>query len=210
MPSPQLFGWLYAIAEISEMDVLNMVGLDAYMFLRYHVVCYKLAIFMSIWGVFVLMPLYGTASDMNHGWNKYTISNVLGGSELEKFRLWVPALLSYIFAAYFCQLLHAEYHNFAIRRLQFLVQADPESSTADPDTPQQAYYTVMVERIPPQLRSADALNKFFEKLFPGEVYHVEVALDLSQLNALDAERREVCLYIIVLLYCSNYACVCLV
>ena len=37
-------------------------------------------------------------------------------------RLWVAAIFGYIFTAYFCQLLYAEYHNFSVRRLQYLVQ----------------------------------------------------------------------------------------
>ena len=43
------------------------------------------------------------------------------------------------------------------------------SSVKDPDTPQQKYYTIMIERIPPHLRSAEALYNFFNHLFPGEV-----------------------------------------
>jgi hypothetical protein len=35
MPPPVVFGWLYAIMKVSELDVLRMVGLDAYMLLRY-------------------------------------------------------------------------------------------------------------------------------------------------------------------------------
>lgn len=77
---------------------------------------------------------------------------VLNGAAYEKYRLWAAAIFSYVFAAYFCQLLYAEYNNFSIRRLQYLVQADPDSALADPDTPPQTYYTVMVERIPPHLK----------------------------------------------------------
>ena len=40
-PPVHIFGWLYAAMKVSEMDVLAMVGLDAYMLLRYHVICYK-------------------------------------------------------------------------------------------------------------------------------------------------------------------------
>jgi hypothetical protein len=44
---------------------------------------------------------------------------------------------------------------------------------------------------PSQLRSAVELHKFFENLFPGEVYTVEIALDLTELNRVDAERKAV-------------------
>ena len=47
----------------------------------------------------------------------------------------------------------------------------------------------MVERIPANLRSSGRLRQYFEKLFPGDVYHVEVALDLSDLNTLCRKRH---------------------
>lgn len=40
-PSESTFGWLFEIRKVSETDFLRMVGLDAYMCLRFIVVCYK-------------------------------------------------------------------------------------------------------------------------------------------------------------------------
>jgi len=40
-PPDNVGGWLTAIWKISEYEFLNMVGLDAYMLLRYHVLCIK-------------------------------------------------------------------------------------------------------------------------------------------------------------------------
>lgn len=87
-----------------------------------------------------------------------------------------------------------EYNNFSVRRLQFLVQADPDGPDLDPDTPPQKYYTVMIERIPGHLRSAAALREFFERIFPGDVYTIEIALDLKELDALNAKRKRVSHY----------------
>ena len=36
--------------------------------------------------------------------------------------MWAAAIFGYVFAAYFMQLLYAEYNNFSVRRLQYLVQ----------------------------------------------------------------------------------------
>lgn len=168
-PPAQLFGWLTCMNNITENDILIMVGLDAYMLLRYHTVCLKFAVFLTFWGLLVLTPLYCTAA-ITQDWDRYTLTNVLNGDKDIKFRLWVPAVAGYIFSAYFCQLLYAEYSNFARKRLEYLVQTDPkESAFKDPDTPPQKYYTVMVERIPNQMRSAKEIHDFFNKLFPGEV-----------------------------------------
>jgi hypothetical protein len=53
----------------------------------------------------------------------------------------------------------------------------------------------MVEKVPILLRSAPALESFFEKLFPGELYSVEVALDLTELDALTKVRVKVWVWI---------------
>ena len=49
----------------------------------------------------------------------------------------------------------------------------------------------MVEGIPPQLRSAPKLRAFFEQLFPGQVYGVQMTLDLSELEACVQRRSGV-------------------
>lgn len=40
-PAETFLGWFWEIQKVSEKEVLRMVGLDAYMCLRYIVVCYK-------------------------------------------------------------------------------------------------------------------------------------------------------------------------
>lgn len=128
------FGWLKSINEVSEGDIMTMVGLDAYMYLRYIKICIKLSIFLSLWGLLILVPVYSAypKSGTNVQWDQYTISNVYPAR-------WVAAIFGYIFAAYFCQLLLAEYNNFSVRRLQYFV--NPNQSTYDPDTPPQTYVT---------------------------------------------------------------------
>ena len=59
-PLDHYFGWLTAIWNVSESEVLHMVGLDAYMCLRYHVICLKLGVFVTMGGLVVLLPVYAT------------------------------------------------------------------------------------------------------------------------------------------------------
>jgi len=191
-PPEFTFGWFFEIQKITEGEFLKMVGLDAYMCLRFIVICQKLSLFLTFWGLLVLAPLYATAN-YNERWDRYSISNLLSSDtpEAYKYRLWVPTIFGYMFAAYFCQLLYAEYNNFSVRRLQYLVQANPQDENLDPDTPPQKYFTVMIERIPTHLRSAAALHKFFDRLFPDDVYCVEIALDIHELDAINRKRKRV-------------------
>ncbi len=142
------------------------------------------------------MPLYSTVKPLkipedHNPWDYYSISNVLLGDEKAKNRLWFATIFAYMASAYFCQLLYAEYNNFSVKRLHYLVQKEADGYTVDPDTPPQKSFTVMIERIPSHLRSAKALYEYFNKLFPGDVFTVEIALDLSELDAKNAKRKRV-------------------
>jgi hypothetical protein len=106
----------------------------------------------------ILAPIYGSAGGGFVEWKKYTLANVPDG--IEGTQLWVPAVFSYLYTFYMCYLIQHEYEKFVDKRVHYLIQGDP-------DTPPQTYYTVMVEHIPPALRSAPALRDFFNKLFPG-------------------------------------------
>lgn len=187
-PPEWAFGWFWSLWQITEEEVLAMVGLDAFMLLRFHVICLKLCCFLSFWGLLVLTPLYSTAA-ITSTWDTYTLSNVLKGENRMKFRLWAAAVFAYIFSAYFCKLLQTEYNAFCIRRLIYLTQQYNHESaleggtlSGDPDTPQQTYYTVMVERLPKELRSPQKLRNYLNEIFPGEVYAVEVMFDLTEVS----------------------------
>ncbi len=68
-----------------------------------------------------MVPVYSTVANDSQ-WQKFTLSNVGSSNGDSKSRLWFAAIFGYIFSAYFCQLLYAEYNNFSVRRLQYLVQ----------------------------------------------------------------------------------------
>lgn len=141
-----------------------------------------------MWSLIVLLPVYSTVDTGLVNWDRYTLMNLQAGSITYWPRLWVTAIVFYVFAAYFCQLLYTEYQNFSNLRLMFLGKDDPKD---DPDTHPQTYYTVMCESLPPELRSVEKLAMHFEELFPGEVYTVELALDLRELNGLICRRRDI-------------------
>jgi len=171
---------------ISGDEFLHMVGLDGYMLLRFLAICLKLSCFIMFWGLVLLVPLYGNANGGFGAWNKYTLANVVDG-DVDGYmgqKLWVPAIFSYIFMAYACHLFYMEYKHFVLKRLEYLIQGDP-------DTAPQTHYTIMLENVPIALQSAPALKDFFEKLFPGDVFAVEVMLDLKQLETLCEERRKI-------------------
>lgn len=181
-PPTHLFGWLAALRRVTEEDLLRMVGLDAYMLIRYINVCLKISAFLMFWSCVLLIPIYVTSKGGQVEWNKYTIANI--PDDPSAYQLWVPTLLIYFYSAFFCHLMYSEYKNFVQKRIQYLILGDP-------DTPIQTYYTVIVEKLPQALRSEAMLRAFFEKLFPDQVYAVELAYDLNELDQLILQRRSV-------------------
>lgn len=161
-PSMVPWAWIHKVLNVSEHEILDMVGLDGYMCIRFIVVCFRTACFCSVWGLLVLVPTYGTAvppdsTEGKTGWDRMTIANI--PSE-PSGRLFVAVFMCYIFSGFFCQLMYIEYKNFVGKRVLYLVNGDK-------DTPVQTYYTVMVERVPASLRSGPMLAGFFERLYPG-------------------------------------------
>ena len=118
--------------------------------------------FFSFWGILVLVPIYGGAKGSHVAWAKFTLANIPNDPTANQ--LWVPVVFAYFFSYYFCHAMYDEYKHFIKKRVQYLIRGDR-------DTPPQTYYTIIVEKIPLSLRSAPALEAFFEKLFPGSIQH---------------------------------------
>jgi hypothetical protein len=82
---------------------------------------------MTIIGLPVLVPLYYAVpsshqQSTHNGWYRYCIQHLEQAPEAYKHRLWVPAWLMYIYAAYFCQLMYTEYDSFSKLRLAHLTK----------------------------------------------------------------------------------------
>ena len=129
-----------------------------------------MTVFFTIWGVAVLIPVYSHAPGKLVAWNKYTLANIPNDPSANQ--LWVPAIFAYVFSIYFCHLMYKEYKNFVKKRINYLMNGDP-------DTPPQTTYTIMVENVPTTMRSAPKLKDFFENIFPGNtilLYHRNIKL----------------------------------
>ena len=158
MPSGAL-AWASAIAMGDE-ELCALVGLDAYLMLRYLRLCMRLTGFSAFWGLAVLYPLYytGMPAGPTHGFYRCTLSNVGADSP----RLWAPVALMYLYTLMGLYLIYRE-HELVLRLRQDWL------AYGDVDTPAQARHSVVVERLPRALRSDGALRAYFELLFPGKV-----------------------------------------
>jgi hypothetical protein len=88
-----------------------MVGLDGYMLIRFLGICFRVSLFLSFFGLLILVPCYAYAPGGPYqDWNKYTLANI--PNDPNASQLWAPVIFAYVLSAYFCVLIHAEYNNF--------------------------------------------------------------------------------------------------
>ena len=52
----------------------------------------RLCLFLSFWGLLVLLPTYATIDTPLQRWDKYTILNAAAGDNTSRYRLWVASL----------------------------------------------------------------------------------------------------------------------
>eukprot|EP00628_Pelagophyceae_sp_CCMP2097_P032113 CAMPEP_0184205786 /NCGR_PEP_ID=MMETSP0976-20121227/10258_1 /TAXON_ID=483370 /ORGANISM="non described non described, Strain CCMP2097" /LENGTH=177 /DNA_ID=CAMNT_0026510399 /DNA_START=1 /DNA_END=531 /DNA_ORIENTATION=- len=155
-----------------------MVGLDAFMTLRFLAYCRTVFCVAAFVGLAVLVPTYGSGHKGKGGFNRYTLGNCRSASN----RLWAPVAFAYFFTAVALAALEKESMAYLEFRLEFLRRGS-DAAGAQPRC------SVLVERVPRDLRSAGALARFFRDLFGDAAVHSAVSyLDLQALEHMLRDR----------------------
>ena len=87
---------------------------------------HRTGVFFTVLGIGILLPVYIHGGGGSSYWNTFTLAN-LPNDTLAANKLWVPVIFAYIFSGYFCYLLFEEYRNFVDKRLQYLIEGDPDT-----------------------------------------------------------------------------------
>ena len=108
LPSNNFFSWLYiVIFTITEEELYNMIGLDAYILIRYLNILIKISLFVSLNGLLLLAPLYYYCSnDNNNILDKFTIGTITANnihnssqsSSLQQYPILIPILSIYMYS----------------------------------------------------------------------------------------------------------------
>lgn len=172
--------WVSKIFGVSWRQVRESVGLDAYFYLRYIRMCFKITFVSALWGIIILFPIYAAGDNGASGWYHVSMANVTQGSSI----IWVSVMYLYFFTFFVLYVMKQEYKHFVELRLDFLGKGD---GLTEP----QHQYSVMVENIPKDLRSDKALYNYFDKLFPGKVFSANVILKVPGLEELSRKKVDV-------------------
>ena len=187
--------WIYLVATIPEAELLKHVGVEMYVMLRFIRMCLKISVF----GTLIIMPIgisaYGTADASGDtskysrlAWFRFTMANL---EQQNKGRIWTAALLMYVVTIYAVGVVALECFAFVELKQKFYFTTPP--SVGDLVKSEQQMRSVMMERLPLELRSSERLKEFWDAVLPGKVHSAVVCYETKELAKLNQCRENVAL-----------------
>lgn len=187
VPWPPPLGWLKAAWHDRRSP--GSLEPDGTVLVRFCELGFKFCLFGTMLDV-VLLPMYYTGHGNAKGFNCLSLSNLtLGGSN----RFWGVVVAAYVLTATFAHFVITEWHSFVhLRRQHFCSAARGECSFEAA----QVQRSLMVEAIPPESRSQQAVENFFSGLFgDGSVHSCVLQTDTTaayRLQVLHQNSRRFC------------------
>ena len=130
-------GWVWPVLSVNDEELLELVGLDAYVMVRYIRLCWIMCAAAAFVCVCLLVPIYSSASKEDDDtwcadgtssgaceqqtYYKSTLRNVVSSEADRGF--WVAAVVAiYVLSAHACILIRQEYRHFRNLRTAFFVK----------------------------------------------------------------------------------------
>lgn len=199
------FAWVPFVLSISDDDIFDKCGLDAWVFLHFIRIGQKVAL-LCIVSSFALFPIYGWTPLVLPAQDNAKEMAALNGTVVlaegvESFaeklvhvdwidritlsnvgpgdwRLVFTVLSAYAITFYIMYLLIAEYTLYRKRRHAFLAKKGAQQ------------YSIVVSDLPHALRRPQTLMTYMDYLFPGTVYSVYIGVECEKLEKLVDERTQ--------------------
>lgn len=190
IPDDSFFGWVKPVFTVPEDQVVRKIGLDAAMFFRFMRTAFYISALLSIFGIVILMPVYGTGNlhkddEKIRGLRIVSLANVFPKND----RFWATVIAEFFTAAVVVVFMAIDFKHFANLRRKYRVSDNPTN------------YTVVVYDIPKDSRTEAAVRERFETMVPGQVSSIALIRNpspsLKLIKKLDAavSKREVTEYI---------------
>jgi len=189
-----LLEWAALPFRVEDATLLRHVGLEMYVLLRF----LRLSLRVAVFGCCIVAPIcvavYGT-SDQRSGssgysriaFYRFTLANV---DTHNSGRLWTPAIMLWIVTLHAVLAVKAECAAFVELKQNFFTTAPVASN---PYVAEQQLRSVMLERLPPALRTSERLLQHWSMLLPGRVHSATVCVDTRQLMPTLVERERLAL-----------------
>ncbi|XP_032233382.2 CSC1-like protein ERD4 [Nematostella vectensis] len=157
------FAWIMPAFMANDDDIFFYSGIDAFVYIRFMKLCFKISLILLPYGIAVLLPLNHYGGMDATGLDKLTMSNIKERSP----KLWAHLVAVWGYTLVICYLLYEEWRVYVLYRQEHLSKG------------LRSQYTVFVSELPTQLQDEDSMKAYVEKLFPGQVEDVTIVEDLS-------------------------------
>lgn len=196
-----LFGWIPVIYKITEDEVIQYAGLDAYVFLGFFKMSIKLLSLCCLFSAVVISPVRyyftGDYDDDNQGnsgnHSKHNGTSILGDPKFsgnstnpmidinyQKSYLALYVIFTFVFTYWALQLLLAQAAKVIKKRQEVLGH---QSSVTD--------RTIRLTGIPPELRSQKSLKNAIDSLSIGKAEKIVICKEWKMLDRLYKQRADV-------------------
>ncbi|VUG18522.1 DEBR0S3_13608g1_1 [Brettanomyces bruxellensis] len=179
-----LFGWIPVLYDISPEEVLQVAGLDAYVFLRFFRMCVKILLVLSVLGIAFMCPVrYWLTGHFDRdlpGSATGAPGGPTGDHSEPPGYLLLCTIFTYVFTLVVYYFMFSETRHIIRTRQRFL---GSQKSLTD--------RTIMITNVPAPMRDETALKMHIEQLGVGRVDSVFLARDYTVLRELFVRREAV-------------------
>lgn len=189
----QLFGWIPVLFKISDSQVLEFAGLDAFVFLGFFKMCIKLFSICCLFSVSIISPIryhftgrYDDGNDDDDGpWYKrssaaFTFEEGDPSPEKAELYLWMYVAFTFFFTILALYLLLQQTKIVVDTRQRYLGKQNTVTDR-----------TIRLSGIPMELREEEALKERIEQLKIGKVSSITICREWGSLNRLFHYRKRV-------------------
>ncbi|PGH27431.1 hypothetical protein AJ80_00909 [Polytolypa hystricis UAMH7299] len=153
-----MFAWIMPIVKTKENELIDRIGLDATIFLRFTRMCRNIFLTLSFFGCVIMIPLNIVESKKD--------PNSKGSSYFETMTplfvwdkaLWAPVVLSYLFNIIVCFFLWINYRKVQAMRRQYFQTPEYQQSLHA--------RTLLIRHIPPSFRTDEGLLRLTDEVNP--------------------------------------------
>lgn len=173
--------WKWLRPAFTQVSSRHPISFDGQVLIRFCVLGFKFCLFGTFIGC-ILTPIYINGKGGKIDFLRSTPEDLDGW----EWKIWLVVAASYALVLVFCMLIQREWSDFTeLRRAYFMKKAQElhfsSTETAGPDA--QAFYSLMIERVPRQIATDGHLRTCFERIFENDSVHsCRLQRDLHELH----------------------------
>ncbi|GBB83946.1 hypothetical protein RclHR1_01060010 [Rhizophagus clarus] len=182
----KLWGWVKPVLKVTEKTLINEIGLDAVMFIRFIKLCQNVFLCLLVFGACIIVPIniFGTYRDNNYDIpSKENPLQILSISYLERTNwFWAHSVFTWLFSLIVYWFLYREYEHYNKLRIEYFKSDEYRKSLHS--------RTLLISGLPNSMQSDQGLVDFIELIkIEIPVDEAVIARDVGKLPDLVLERE---------------------